>query len=94
VQKERLEERLNNPKKQWKFEHGDVDERKRWDDYQQAYADAIGETSTKYAPWYIVPADRKWYRNLVINQLLIDTLRELNMRYPEPAQGLDKIVID
>jgi PPK2 family polyphosphate:nucleotide phosphotransferase len=94
VQKERLEERLNNPKKQWKFEHGDVDERKRWDDYQQAYADAIGETSTQYAPWYIVPADRKWYRNLVINQLLIDTLRELNMRYPEPAQGLDKIVID
>jgi PPK2 family polyphosphate:nucleotide phosphotransferase len=93
-QKARLEERLRNPEKQWKFEHGDVDERKRWDDYQQAYEAALSETSTANAPWYIVPSDRKWYRNLVISQVLIDTLESLEMRYPEPAQGLENIRID
>jgi PPK2 family polyphosphate:nucleotide phosphotransferase len=92
-QKERLEERLSNPRKQWKFEHGDVDERKLWDQYQAAYADAIGRTSTSYAPWYIVPSDRKWYRNLVVSQILIDTLEGLDMSYPEPAQGLENIKI-
>jgi PPK2 family polyphosphate:nucleotide phosphotransferase len=92
-QKERLEERLSNPEKQWKFEHGDVDERKLWDDYQKAYETALSETSTNYAPWYIVPSDRKWYRNLVISQVLIDTLESLEMRYPEPEQGLENITI-
>ena len=92
-QKERLEERLQNPKKQWKFEHGDIDERKLWDDYQKAYEVALTKTSTKSAPWYIVPSDRKWYRNLVISQALIDTLETLKMSYPEPTGGLDKIKI-
>ncbi len=92
-QKARLEERLQNPKKQWKFEHGDIDERKRWDDYQAAYEAALSKTSTDAAPWYIVPSDRKWYRNLVISQTLIDTLESLKMSYPEPSQGLDKIKI-
>jgi len=94
TQKERLEERLQNPKKQWKFEHGDIDERKLWDDYQAAYAAAIGKTSTDNAPWYIVPSDKKWYRNLVISQVLIDTLDGLKMSYPEPAQGLENITIE
>lgn len=92
-QKARLEERLQNPKKQWKFEHGDIDERKLWDEYQAAYEAALAETSTDAAPWYIVPADRKWYRNLVISQTLIDTLESLKMSYPEPTDGLDKIKI-
>lgn len=92
-QKARLEERLQNPQKQWKFEHGDVDERKLWDDYQRAYEAALSKTSTADAPWYIVPSDRKWYRNLVISQTLIEKLEGLDMRYPEPAQGLDKITI-
>jgi PPK2 family polyphosphate:nucleotide phosphotransferase len=92
-QKERLEERLQNPKKQWKFEHGDIDERKLWDEYQSAYEAAISKTSTSYAPWYIVPSDRKWYRNLVVSQVLIDTLESFDMRYPEPAQGLENITI-
>ena len=92
-QKERLEERLQNPKKQWKFEHGDIDERKLWDDYQKAYEVALAKTSTDHAPWYIVPSDRKWYRNLVISQVLIDTLDGLKMQYPEPEQGLENIVI-
>jgi PPK2 family polyphosphate:nucleotide phosphotransferase len=92
-QKERLEERLENPKKQWKFEHGDLDERKYWDDYQAAYEEALAKTSTAEAPWYIVPSDRKWYRNLVISQTLIDTLESLKMDYPEPSNDLDKIKI-
>jgi PPK2 family polyphosphate:nucleotide phosphotransferase len=92
-QKRRLEERLRNPKKQWKFEHGDIDERKLWDDYQEAYEVALSKTSTDDAPWYIVPSDKKWYRNLVINQTLIDTLDNLEMSYPEPTQGLENIVI-
>jgi PPK2 family polyphosphate:nucleotide phosphotransferase len=92
-QKERLEERLQNPKKQWKFEHGDIDERKLWDDYQTAYEEALSKTSTDAAPWYIVPSDRKWYRNLVISQALIETLESLDMSYPEPSGGLDKIKI-
>jgi PPK2 family polyphosphate:nucleotide phosphotransferase len=92
-QKARLEERLQNPEKQWKFEHGDIEERKRWDDYQKAYEVALSETSTDHAPWYVVPSDRKWYRNLVISQVLIDTLESLRMRYPEPEQGLENITI-
>jgi PPK2 family polyphosphate:nucleotide phosphotransferase len=92
-QKRRLEERLQNPKKQWKFEHGDIDERKLWDDYQKAYEVALSKTSTDNAPWYVVPSDKKWYRNLVVSQVLIDTLDALDMRYPEPAQGLENIVI-
>jgi len=93
-QKERLEERLQNPKKHWKFEHGDIDERKLWDDYQAAYEEAIGNTSTDDAPWYIVPSDRKWYRNLVISHVLIETLDSFGMQYPEPSQGLENIEID
>lgn len=92
-QKERLEERLRDPNKQWKFEHGDVDERKRWDDYRTAYEQAIEETSTDAAPWYVVPSDHKWYRNLVVSQVLIDTLEGLGMSYPDPAEGLDDVTI-
>jgi PPK2 family polyphosphate:nucleotide phosphotransferase len=92
-QKRRLEERLQNPKKQWKFEHGDIDERKLWDDYQTAYEVALSKTSMSHAPWYIVPSDRKWYRNLVINQVIIDALESMKMRYPPPAEGPENIVI-
>lgn len=93
-QKARLQERLDNPAKRWKFEHGDIDERKRWDDYQAAYQDAIAATSTKHAPWYMVPGDRKWYRNLVISKVLIEALEGLDLRYPDPPPGLDAITID
>jgi PPK2 family polyphosphate:nucleotide phosphotransferase len=93
-QKRRLEERLKNPEKHWKFNPDDLADRTRWNDFMTAYEDVIGSTSTKYAPWYIVPADRKWYRNLVISQVLIDTLDSLKMRYPEPEQGLENIKID
>ncbi len=84
-QKERLQERLDNPAKHWKFEEGDVEERKFWDEYTAAYEDALGRTSTPDAPWYVVPGDKKWYRNLVISSILVDTLESLDLSYPDPA---------
>jgi PPK2 family polyphosphate:nucleotide phosphotransferase len=93
-QRDRLLERLENPAKHWKFEHGDLEERKLWDEYTAAYEEAISETSTDRAPWYVVPADRKWYRNLVISEVLIETLRGLDLAYPEPPEDLASIKID
>ena len=92
-QRARLQERLDNPAKHWKFEHGDIAERAHWDAYTAAYEQAMGETSTTQAPWYIIPSDRKWYRNLVVSQLLIDKLEALKMSYPEPAIGIENIEI-
>jgi PPK2 family polyphosphate:nucleotide phosphotransferase len=92
-QKARLQERLDNPAKRWKFEHGDIEERRHWDAYQQAYADALGETSTPWAPWYVIPSDQKWYRNLLISRILIETLEGLDLRYPQPGD-LSGVVVD
>lgn len=93
-QKERLEARLHDPTKQWKFNMGDLAERKRWSEYTQAYEDVLNKTSTKWAPWYIVPANRKWYRNLVIATLLVETLRGFNMAYPQPKEDLSGVVVE
>ena len=93
-QKERLEERLADPEKHWKFNSGDLDHRKLWDDYMAAFEEMLATTSTDYAPWYIVPANRKWYRNLVIAETLCSTLRGLDMRFPEPEENLDGIVVE
>ena len=93
-QAERLQARLDEPDKNWKFSKGDLAERELWDDYQRVYEDAISATSTEDAPWYVVPADRKWYRNLVVSQILIDTLEGLDLRYPDPEDGLDDIVVE
>jgi PPK2 family polyphosphate:nucleotide phosphotransferase len=87
-QAERLQARLDDPAKQWKFAIGDLGERERWDDYQAAFTDALRRTSTDEAPWYVVPANRKWYRNLVIAQVLIEALESLDLRYPDPAPDL------
>ena len=93
-QKERLQARLDVPQKNWKFNKGDLKERKLWDEYMEAYRVALEKTSTDYAPWYVIPANRKWYRNLVISSIIIETLKGLNMAYPEPEEGLDNIVIE
>lgn len=82
-QKERLEARLENPRKHWKFNPDDLADRARWDEFMKAYEDVIGKTSTDFAPWYIVPADRKWYRNLCVARIMLDTLGKLDMQLPE-----------
>ncbi len=92
-QKERFQARLDEPESRWKFRTGDLDDRQRWPEYMEAYEAALSETSTDYAPWYVVPANRKWYRNLVVSRVLIDTLAGLDMSYPEPEEGLEDIVI-
>jgi PPK2 family polyphosphate:nucleotide phosphotransferase len=93
-QKERLQARLDEPEKRWKFSKGDLAERKLWDQYTEAYEAVLSKTSTEWAPWYIIPANRKWYRNLIISQAIVDTLQGLDMHYPQPEDGLDGIVID
>jgi polyphosphate kinase 2 (PPK2 family) len=92
-QARRLQARLDEPHKRWKFARGDLEERKLWPDYMKAYEDALSRTSTEWAPWYVVPANRKWYRNWVISQIVVATLRGFDMRYPDPADDLDGIII-
>lgn len=92
-QKRRLESRLENPDKRWKFSSNDIKERALWDDYQAAYQDAINNCSTQHAPWYVVPANKKWYRNLVIARTIADTLEAMNPQYPPAEQGLENIVV-
>ena len=83
-QRKRLRERVYDPTKRWKFQFGDLDERKLWDEYRQAYEEALAKTSTKDAPWIVVPADHKWVRNYVVAKTLVKTLKELDMKYPDP----------
>ncbi|MFM8436758.1 MAG: PPK2 family polyphosphate kinase [Planctomycetia bacterium] len=81
-QRQRLEDRLKDPKKQWKLGPDDLEDRKRWDDFQKAYDDALTECNTHHAPWHIVPADKKWYRNLVVARLVRKTLERLDPKFP------------
>lgn len=83
-QRERLQARLDDPTKRWKFEHGDVEERKLWKDYMKAYEDALVKTSTEWAPWIIVPADKKWFRNWIVAKTIVDALESFDMKYPQP----------
>ena len=92
-QKERLQARLDDPSKNWKFSTGDLPVRARWDDYMAAYEDAIEQCNTPYAPWHIVPANHKWYRNLVVTQAIVAALEDMNPQYPPPEPGLEKVVI-
>lgn len=93
-QKERLEARIDDPTKQWKFKVGDLKERALWPEYTAAYEDVLNKTSTENAPWYIVPANKKWYRNLVIASVLVDALKKLDMRYPPSEDDLSQVVIE
>jgi PPK2 family polyphosphate:nucleotide phosphotransferase len=92
-QKKRFEQRLQDPKKNWKFSMGDVKERDYWDDYMRAYEDVLSKCSTPWAPWHIVPADHKWYRNLIVSQTIVEALEKLDMHFPPPLPDADKIVI-
>jgi len=93
-QKERLQARLDDPSKIWKFSLGDLDERKLWDRYLAAFKDALEKTTTEAAPWYVIPANRKWYRDLVISTIIIEKLKSLKMSFPEPEEDLGQIVIE
>jgi PPK2 family polyphosphate:nucleotide phosphotransferase len=93
-QKERFQARLDRPHKRWKFNPGDLEERKLWPAYTQAYEDVLSKTSTPWAPWYIIPANRKWYRNLVIATIIVETLKGLDMRYPKIDFDPNAIVIE
>lgn len=92
-QKERLQSRLDDPAKHWKFDINDLAERKLWDQYQEAYEDALEKCSTDDAPWYVVPADRKWFRNWVLSDTIVRTLEKMSLKYPPAPPGLDKIKI-
>ncbi len=93
-QRSRLQERIDNPDKRWKFEGGDLEQRKKWDDYQAAFEDVFQYTSTEYAPWYVIPADQKWYRNYAITKILVEKLRELNPQFPPAEEDIEGIVIE
>ena len=92
-QKRRLESRLEDPDKRWKFSSNDLKERAYWDDYQAAFEDAVNRCSTPYAPWYVVPANKKWYRNLVVARTIADSLEALDPSFPAAEKGLDKVEI-
>jgi PPK2 family polyphosphate:nucleotide phosphotransferase len=87
----RFRDRLDEPDKQWKISDSDYTEREYWDDYQQAYMDAISKCNFNYAPWYIVPANHKWFRNLIVSQILVETMESWKMKYPAPSVDLTEI---
>jgi PPK2 family polyphosphate:nucleotide phosphotransferase len=93
-QKRRLEARLDRPEKHWKFRPEDLDARKQWDDYQVAFADAVTRTATEHAPWYVIPADKKWYRNWAVASIMVATLEAMGLRWPEADTDLSGIVIE
>jgi PPK2 family polyphosphate:nucleotide phosphotransferase len=92
-QKERLEKRLDRADKHWKFDPGDLDDRERWDDYRMAYTEALVRTTTARAPWFVVPADQKWYRDVVVATAVADTLEDMDPQWPDPADDLDGLVV-
>lgn len=93
-QKERLQARLDNPDKRWKFSKADLSERQRWDDYQDAYEDALANCSTDWAPWHVIPSNRKWFRNLVVSELLRETLEDMDPQFPACDPGLDDVFVE
>ena len=93
-QKKRFQSRLDRPHKRWKFNPADLQERALWDNYMEAFETVFAKCSAKTAPWYIVPANKKWYRNLLISEKIVETLESLDLKYPDPVTGLDDIVIE
>ena len=92
-QKERFRARLDEPEKSWKFNPADLEVREKWDEYMVAYEEAIRRTSTAQAPWHVIPADRKWYRDLVVSEIIVAALEGLDLTHPAPPDGLGDIVI-
>jgi PPK2 family polyphosphate:nucleotide phosphotransferase len=93
-QKKRLQARLDEPKKRWKFDPADVAERRLWDSYRGAYEEVLSRTSTEEAPWRIVPANHPWYRNLLVAETIVEALEALKMKYPDPPAGWETAAIE
>lgn len=93
-QKERLESRINDPTKHWKITEADIRERAYWDNYMQAYESVLHKCSTEWAPWYIIPANKKWYRNLIITERIVETLENLDMKFPKPNSDVSILRVD
>jgi PPK2 family polyphosphate:nucleotide phosphotransferase len=93
-QAERLRARLDDPNKRWKFRRGDLADRALWDDFMAAYEEAISQTTTRPAPWYVIPADRKWYRDWALANIVRDTLGRMDPQFPPPEEDLDDVVIE
>ena len=89
-----MQARIDEKDSNWKFNHGDLSERLKWDDYQKAYEAALTKCNTEYAPWHIIPSDKKWYRNLTISELLSRKLKALDPQYPKVAEDLSGIVVE
>lgn len=92
-QKARLQARLDEPDKHWKFRLGDLETRTRWADYEAAFSEAITRTSTEHAPWHVIPADKKWYRNWAVATILVETLEAMDLRYPPAEVDVAQVVI-
>lgn len=90
-QKIRLQERLENRERNWKFSDADIEERKHWDEYMTVFNKMLVATSTKYSPWHIIPADNKWYRNLMVSKIIVDALEEMKMTFPKVKSKIKKI---
>jgi PPK2 family polyphosphate:nucleotide phosphotransferase len=92
-QKNRLQKRLEDPTKEWKFSSYDLPERKRWDEYMTAYQDALTKTTTEWAPWYLIPSNHKWYRDLVVSRIIVKTMEKMDLHYPKLDKNLSSIMI-
>lgn len=90
-QTRQFQERIDDPTKRWKFKSADLDEARLWDRYQAAFEDALTRCSTDWAPWYVIPADKKWFRNLAVAEIIADTLDDLDLRYPPGEPGIEKL---
>ncbi len=93
-QRSRFQDRINEPERHWKIAMADFENRPYWEQYMDAYEDAITKCSTEYAPWYVIPSNRKWFRNLAVSQIIVETLESLDMRFPEPSVDVSKIVLE
>ena len=93
-QRQRLQDRIDDPTERWKFRSGDLDERARWNQYMEAYEEALAKTSVDHAPWYVVPGDRKWARNLVVAKIVHHHLGKIDCRYPPPEPGIEGLVVE
>jgi PPK2 family polyphosphate:nucleotide phosphotransferase len=93
-QRKRLQSRVDTPEKQWKFKMDDLKERMLWDDYMAAYEDALSRCSTRWAPWYVIPSNRNWFRNLAVAEIVADAMDDLKLEYPKPELGLEGTVVE